>query len=206
MNWALLFALGFTGAAIVAACMVILFVRHRLNRRHRVDPRVRTEAPLLWMVDPRTPAQLHRRLARVGTTATAVADDHRSPTRRFRKVEPSPMTDTAADVRAQAVALDQQLTRLALLSPKARRHPLIELSRSVAEVETATARLVALSTDLRTHRALPSDEPMAADQPTLTAIAAQMDRLARAHAELADLDRDAGLSTTMPPRAQGSQG
>jgi len=186
--------------------MAILFVRHRLNRRHRVDPRVRTEAPLLWMVDPRTPAQLHRRLARVGSTATAVADDHRPPTRRFRRVEPSPMTTTAADVRAQAVALDQQLTRLALLAPKARRRPLIELSRSVAEVETATARLVALSTDLRTHRGLPSDEPMAADQPTLTAIAAQMDRLAQAHAELADLDRDAGLSTAAPPpRVQGSQ-
>jgi len=203
VNWALLFALGFTGAVIVAACMVILFVRHRLNRRHRVDPRVRTDAPLRWMVDPRTPAQLHRRLARVGSAATVVADDHRPPSRRFRKVEPSPMTNTAADVRAQAVALDQQLARLALLSPKARRLPLIELSRSVAEVETATARLVALSTDLRTHRALPTDQPVGADQPTLTAIAAQMDRLARAHAELADLDRDAGLSTAVQSRPQG---
>lgn len=201
MNWALLLTLAFLGLIVFLTCTAVLMVRGRLNRRHRVDPRVRTEAPLRWLVDPRSPARLHRRLARVGTAASTVADDHRPPTRRFRKVEPTPMMSTAADVRAQAVALDQQLARLALLSANARKRPLADLSRSVTEVETATARLVALSAELRTHRGLPTDPQLLADQPTLTAIAEQMDRLARAHDELAQLDRDAGLATAPYPAA-----
>ena len=70
-----------------------------------VDPAVRTGAPITWLVDPRAPARLHRRLARVGTTVCTVAADHpggaggRRPRRRFRRVEPSPLRSTADELR-----------------------------------------------------------------------------------------------------------
>ena len=72
-------------------CLVTLIARQRVQRRHRVDPAVPTEAPLTWMIDPRAPARLHRRLARVGDTATAVATDHQPRRRLRRPTEPSPL-------------------------------------------------------------------------------------------------------------------
>jgi len=172
-------------------CLVVLIARNRLHRHHRVDPALPTDAPLIWLVDPRTPAKLHRRLARVGTTATAVADDHR-PTgrrrRRMRRVEPSAVHAAAQDVRTQAVLLDRQLALLATLAPAVRRRPLVELSRSVADIEVASARLVALSTQVRAPRGLATDDPALHD------ISQRVDRLAHAHQELLALDDDAGLT------------
>ncbi|CAN5415475.1 hypothetical protein BH10ACT1_BH10ACT1_37880 [soil metagenome] len=190
MEWFLVALIAILCTATTLACIVALIARNRINRHHRVDPAVATDAPITWLVDPRTPAKLHRRLARVGTTTTAVADDHRPPVRRFRKarrVETSPLVSTAQDVRSQAVLLDRQVARLSVLAPRARRGPLHELSRSVSEVEAAAARLVALSTQVRTPRGL------SADDSALAAITSQVDRLAEAHQELLDLDRTNGL-------------
>lgn len=207
-------------ASISAACATFLLVRHRVNRRHRVDPAVRTGAPITWLVDPRTPARLHRRLARVGTTACTVADDQRARSepigrrarRRFRRVEPSPLLTTADELREQAVALDHQLVRLSLLAPPARRAMLADLGRAVDEVEQATARLALISAEVRAPRALATDDPAVVD------LARRVDWLAQAHAELLALDHDAGLTTpasvpapaTLPapppaPRASSAQ-
>lgn len=170
-------------------CLGLFVARNRVNRRHRVDPAVPTDAPLTWLVDPRAPARLHRRLAKVGTTATLVADDHRPrPRRRLRRADPpSPLAATAEDLRAQAVLLDVQVTRLAVLAPKARQRPLVELGRAIAELEVAGARLVALSAQARAPRGLDTDGP------ALTEITRRIDHLAEAHQELLDLDAEARL-------------
>ncbi|MGI8754582.1 MAG: hypothetical protein ACR2MB_01730 [Acidimicrobiales bacterium] len=204
MKWALLFALGGTGAVIVFACILLLVLRHRLNRFHRVQYSTPTDAPLTWLVDPRQPARLHRRLTKVGRTATAVADDHRPPSRRRRRTTPpTPIVEAAEGVCAQAVAADQQLARLAVLAPGARRGPVAEVGQSVAALEQAAARLVALSAEVQAPRTIDNNRPGLLD------VTAQVDRLAAAHQALLDLDAEAGLSPERrpaPPLVQDATG
>lgn len=187
MKWFLLWVLGGTGVVIVALCITLLFLRGRLRRRHRVDQKVATGAPLTWLVDPRSPARLHRRLAKVGTAADAVTTDHQ-PRRRIagmgKRTEPSPLAQAAADLKAQAVAADRQLARIATLAPAARRAPLHELAHQVSALEQGATRLAALSAESLTPRALHHVDLDAAGQ---------VDRLAAAQRELDALDADAGL-------------
>lgn len=189
MRW--LLVAGFGGIVMFTAvvCMVLLLVRHRVRRHHRVDPKVATEAPLSWSVDPRGSAKLHRRLAKVGTALGRVAEDHRVKGRR-RNRELPPIATTALDLRRQAVALDQELTRLTLLAPGARREPLRRLAHQVDEVEAACAQVVSLSAELLAPRALTTDDPAVIE------ITQRVDRLAQAHAELRALDDAAGIATT----------
>ncbi|CAN5850995.1 hypothetical protein BH23ACT2_BH23ACT2_08700 [soil metagenome] len=200
MSWFLLFLLTAIAMVVVATCSAVLMARHRLNRHHRVDVSVPTEAPLTWLADPRLPARLHRRLARVGRTAGVVAEDHRPRGFRARRAEPPPLGRAADDLRAHAVALDRQVARLAILAPGARRAPLAQLTRSVADAETASARLVALSTELRTPRGLPHDDP------TLIDVTGRIERLAEAHRQLVALDEDAGLSASPLPAPSAGAG
>lgn len=193
MNWFLVGFLGTSFAVVVAVCIVVLLARHRLNRHHRVDPRVATGAPLTWVADPRVAARLHRRLTKVGRTATLVLHDHTPPGRRLRRTEPSPIAAAALDLRSQAVAVDAQLSRLAVLAPGARRQPLAELGRAVADLEAATAHLVSVSATARAPSVLTGDGP------DITDVRGQLDRLAEAHRELEALDGDAGLSTATRP-------
>lgn len=193
MKWMLLWALGTFGVVIVAGCILFLFARHRLHRYHRVDHRVATDAPIGWLFDPREPARLHRRLARVGTTASAVADDHRPRGRRARREEPSPLAVAATDLCAQAVAVDHQLARLAVLAAPARRRPLQALSHQVDDLEAAAAHLVSISAEVRAPRVL------AHDHPEITDIRGRLDRLAQAQRELDALDTDAGLEAATTP-------
>ena len=191
MKWFLLWALGGAGAVLVAACIAFLLARHRFQRYHRVHHKVPTDAPVTWAVDPRQPARLHRRLARIGSAATAIGDDHRPRGRRIgRRPEPSPLTEAADDLCAQAVALDHRLSRLAVLAPPARRQPLVELTAAVTDLEAAAAHLVAISTQVRAPRVL------AYDDPDVTAVQGQLQRLAEAHRELDALDATAGLAAS----------
>jgi hypothetical protein len=200
VKWALLFALGGSGALLVGLCIVALFVRHRLHRIHRVHYSVATDAPITWLIDPRLPARHHRRLTKVGHTADAVAGDHRPVARRFRRPgDPPPIVGVAEDLRDQAVALDHRLARLAILAPQARREPLESMGRSIDELERAAARLVALSSEVRTPRVLEADDP------TLIDVAGQIERLAEAHQALVDLDAQAGLVPQPVPGQQPVQ-
>src|SRR5690606_18607919 len=182
-----LFVLGSTGVLIVACCIAVLFARHRFNRHHRIDPQVPTDAPVTWLADPRAPARLHRRLARVGTATTRVIEDHQPRTRIMRKAEPTPVQAAASELREQAVAVDRQVARLSALAPAARRAPMAAAARSVADLEAACARLGSSSHDVQTPRAL------AVDDPTLVDVTQRIERLAQAHRELLALDDAAGL-------------
>lgn len=198
MNWFLLGFLGTAGAVIVACCILALFVRHRVHRRHRVHPKVATPAPLTWMADPRAAARLHRRLAKVGRTAGAVADDHRIPQKRLRKpVDQPEMVALAEELRQQAVHLDVQVARTASLPTVVRRQHLAQLARSVSEAEFACVRLVSVSTQARSHAVLSGSAAGAAGElggHDITDVAGQVERLADAHRILREIDERAGLS------------
>jgi hypothetical protein len=144
------------------------------------------------MADPRAAARLHRRLAKVGRTAGAVADDHRLPQKKLRRtVEQPPMVDLAEELRLQAVHLDHQVARTASLPTAVRRAHLLQLSSSVAEAEQACIRLVSVSTQARTSSVLASDVERGVD---ITDVSAQVERLAEAHRLLTRLDEQAGLA------------
>ncbi|HRW38215.1 MAG: hypothetical protein KDB04_13550 [Acidimicrobiales bacterium] len=194
MRWFLLALLSTTGAVIVCCCLVALLVRSRVHRHHRVDPRVDTPAPLTWLADPRTPARLHRRLARVGRLSERVAAEHR-PVRRFarRAPEPPPLVELATSLRARAVELDAQLARVALLAPAARRRPLGQLHAATAELEATSRQLAELSA------AVLAPPVLATELEGTAALAARLDHLAQAHRELLEIDERNGLATT--PRA-----
>lgn len=202
MRWFLVSFLGLVGTMVVLACIVALLVRHRVRLRHRVDPKVATEAPASWLVDPRAPARLHRRLARVGRAASAVADDHRVARKLRRNVEQPRLVDLAEDLRAHAVRLDHEVARVAVLAPRARRAPLARLATATIQLEEAGIRLAALSAEVRTPPVL---EHEAGD---LLDVAAQIERLAEAHAALLALDEAAGLRTepVTAPRSEPSPG
>ena len=184
---------GLGGFVMFTAVVSLLWLlaRHRVRSHHRVDPKVATDAPLSWSVDPRASARLHRRLARVGTALGRVIDDHRVKGRRRTK-ERTPIVDLAIDLRSQAVVLDRELARIALLAPAARRRPLHRLAQQVGEIESSCAQLVSLSTEMLAPRTLVDGDPAVIE------ITQRVDRLAKAHAELLALDDASGIATTAP--------
>jgi hypothetical protein len=193
VKWFLLWALGSTGVIIVALCIVFLFLRGRIRRHHRVDTKVQTGAPITWLVDPRSPARLHRRLARVGTAVDAVIADHQAKRRMpalTRRPEPTPLASTATDLKSRAVAADRQLARIASLAPTARRGALVELSRQVSDLEVAATRLAALSASSLT--------PSTLQHHLDDNVAGQVERLVEAQRELDDLDATSGLRPASP--------
>lgn len=173
----------------LAAGLALALVRSRLHRVHRVHPRRPTDAPLTWLADPRQAARLHRRLAKVGTATTRIIDDHEPRTGlRRRRVEPSPVADTARRVREEAVLVDHQVVRMATLASSSRRRPLADLHGAVTDLEGATARLLHLSVEVRSPLRLDHDVPGRLDAQ------AQVDRLAAAHRELDEIDARRGLA------------
>lgn len=201
MKWFLLWFLGTAGVIIVAACIVVLFVRHRMRRHHRVDPAVATPAPIHWLADPRAPARLHRRLARVGRAASAVADDHRPPRKRLRrKGEDPPLVGVAEALRDQAVRLDHEVARVSVLHKAVRGERLAALEAAVTDVEQASATLVSLSAEIRTPPTLPTDDADILDA------AAQVQRLAEAHRALLAIDEASGLVPGSTPGGTAATG
>ena len=161
-------ALLITGAVVWAVFAIgVLWVRHRLRRRLRIDPKVRSQAPTVWVFSPAAGARLHRRLRVVAATAraTSAADGSLAP--------------IAAEVAGGAIALEPSVLAVAR-HRRAGRPARRELSAQVSELETVARRLTALS-------AQRSDPGRAARlQDRLTALEA-------AHEELAEIDLQAGL-------------
>ncbi len=205
MKWFLVWFLGGWMGVIALACLLFLMARGRMRRHHRVDRKVSTGAPMRWMVDPRSPARLHRRLVAIGSLATAVAEENQprstlgrtvagTMTRPLgRRPSPSPIAAAASELRAQAVATDRQLARIASLSPSARHVPLAALERRVAALESAATQLSAVSARAATNAVLAHDDP------TIVDIQGQLDRLADAQRELDALDTASGLAPATSP-------
>ncbi|MCU1453150.1 MAG: hypothetical protein JWN46_1296 [Acidimicrobiales bacterium] len=189
MKWALLLVLGTGGALVVAASATLLYVRHRLRRRNRVDHRVPNGVPLTWLVDPRHGPRLHRRLVRAGQAAEVVAAQHRPSGRRARRVDPPTIVELAAELRGHAASLDRQLGAASALPASVRGGSVRRLESGVAEVEIAVRRLCALSVELAAPQLSPGHARGLAD------LGEHIELLTGAHRELAQVDADNGLIT-----------
>lgn len=198
-------------AAVMAA--VVMAARRRVLEKHRVVSDVASGAPISWLADPRAPARLHRRLARVGSILTSVlaAPTPSSPSGpgsgrgRSRRKENAqapegPVHAAARALQAQAVQIDAHLVRLAVLSPAARRPHLATLAAQVAEVEAATNRLFDLQ--MRFDR----PDQLSHHHQDLEAAAHQVDLLTRAHEELLRLDINNGLQPRPGAAAHSDRG
>ncbi len=127
--------------ALAAVALSVALVMRALIRANRVAPGRRSTAPLTWLVSPRLPARLHRRLRR----AVAVSDFA------VRTVAPAavPLRDVASELTTRAASLDDWLVAADGLHPLARRPRLAQLTAEVREIERSSARLHNVSGDWR---------------------------------------------------------
>jgi hypothetical protein len=157
------------GLAVWAAFLLTaVWVRHRLRRRLRITPRVRSTAPTVWLVSPTAAARLHHRLRRVGASARAAST-----------LDPA-LVALADELVVDAVRLEPAVVAIARTGRTGatiRR----DVSVRVAELESIARHLTLLSTGAAggSGQAVRLQDRVAA--------------LAAAREELADIDLAAGL-------------
>ena len=159
-----------TGLMVTLGAFAVLWVRHRVRRRLRIAPAVRSAAPTSFVVSATPAARLHRRLRRVATGALLAS-----------RLDPG-LADLADELIAEAVALEPAVVAVARTGrtgSTGRR----ELSIQIAELEAVGRRLTSLAGQAsRIFR----DAGASRVRDRLTAIEA-------ARVELAEIDVRAGL-------------
>jgi hypothetical protein len=156
-------------AVVWATCLLgVLWVRHRLRRRLRIAPDVRSAAPTLWLVSPRSAARLHHRLRRVGASARAAST-----------LDPA-LTDLADDLLLEAVTLEPAVVTLAR-SGRTGASVRRRVSIRIGELEQVARQLTSLS-------AQGARGPSQA-----IGLRDRVDSLEAARQELAEIERAAGL-------------
>ena len=153
-------------------------VRWRLRRRLRVAPRVRSNAPTVWLAPVSPPARQHRRLRDVAATARLVAAQAGPGT---------PVADLCADVERQAVEVEAHLV-LAARVKRGSGPSRQGIVRQIDQLETLIGRLARAAVEARQPLALAGDH---GDR--LEHIAERLDALEDARRELASVERAAGL-------------
>lgn len=118
MSDVLLTLVGVTAAVVATSTAVILLLRWHLGRRNRVHPKVRSPAPLHWLVSPTAPARMHRRLQ----TTVRVASVHER-------------REVPIAVAEQAVELDRRVVLAARHPGRARSSALRELRLELDELD-----------------------------------------------------------------------
>jgi hypothetical protein len=162
-------------AAGMVAAFSIAFLIHRLGRLNRVSPSHRSPAPLIWLLGASTPARLHRRLRTLVAVARAATLT-------------SPAVDKlAAAIEHQAIILDDHLLVTSRLR-SGRNTALRRLRRQVDELEGLAGRLAHAAIETKRRPALPGAHPN-----PLHEIEEQLDALDEARADLARVERAAGL-------------
>ena len=159
-----------TGLLLALGVLAVLWVRHRLRRRLRIAPGVRSVAPTSFVMAATPAARLHRRLRRVATGALMAG-----------RLDPG-LADLADDLIAEAVALEPAVVAVARTGrtgSAARR----EISIRIAELEAVGRRLNSLAGQASRIFA---DEGTSRVRDRLVAIEA-------ARVELAEIDLRAGL-------------
>jgi hypothetical protein len=122
------------------------------HRANRVSPLEPSDAPLRWLVSLGRPAQLHRRLRRATAMVVAATQPFEAAGRRQRRRGTTGVLDGAGrELVRRAVALDTRLVACDRGGALWRRRQLPDLEREVATLERSSARLAALSIDLRKH-------------------------------------------------------
>ena len=164
--WVLAIYLAFmAGLAVMALLMV-----RQLKRRNRVSPQVKSDAPVTWLVSPKTTARLHRRL-QVAVRATQIA---RTPG--VQEAHPT-LPELALTLEQEAIVMDQYLVGAARTPRRHRRHALRPLHAQVREIERLATEVAASA-----RRAGPQALPAASTG--LEDVAQQLQQLREAQAEV----------------------
>lgn len=155
--WALLVAVATTVAVVT------------LRRMNRVVPRVRSSAPLIWLVSPTRPARMHRQLRSLGTWVT--------------HPEPKVHRQLWKDVVAEIVATDAELVVAARSNPRIRATELDAVGVRIDRLEDLAERLRNLDRFQPdgTTRQPPSD--------AIEVLEHRLVNLEQAHHDLVDLER-----------------
>lgn len=152
----------------------------RLRRAVRLVPARPTSAPLLWLVHPGRPAQLHRRLRRACRAVIAAVGQPSRSRHPVRRQQPSsPLTRVGAEVVDRAGTIDSRLVAAHRLTRPYRRTFLHELTAEVRSVEAAAARIGRLDSVWREHQR--TGTPAGLGEPSLDL---RLDAMEAAMAEL----------------------
>jgi hypothetical protein len=126
----------------------------RAHRANRISPHEASDAPLRWLVSLGRPAQLHRRLRRATAMVIAATQPFDTASRRRvrRRRDSTGVLDGAGrELVRRAIALDARLVACDRGGALWRRRQLPDIQRDIATLERSSARLAALSIDLRQH-------------------------------------------------------
>lgn len=153
-----------------------------LGRHNRISTEHPSAAPLSWVWSPTKPARMHRRLrTAVGWVEKPLPGDPATQHDHLR----TKLVD-------QAVALDLQLVRIAHAPRSHRRAALRQLSPGITEVERLAVRVHGMTRPAGVPLSgMPTATPSV--QEHLADLRHHLDLLDVAHAELADVERHAGL-------------
>ena len=144
---------------------------HRLRRRNRVTPSVKTTAPTSWLWSLRLAPRLHRRLRRT----TAVARQCMVESR-----DQLGLAELVCDLERHACEIDRQLVVVSRMPQPQRNRLLRELEAEARQVDALAERII------RMGRAWAGVEPSAR---ALAPVAERLDALDSALRDVARLDR-----------------
>ena len=160
-----------SSAVVATTCVLaVLWVRHRVRRRLRIAPRVRSAAPTRFVVSAGPAARLHRRLRRVSAAAQLAG-----------RLDPA-LTDLADELVAEALALEPAVLAVAgagRAGSVVRR----DLAARIDELDAVGRRLTMLA----------AQASPASGEGTSIRVRERLAALEAAREELAEIDLDAGL-------------
>jgi hypothetical protein len=159
-----------TGLMLASLALAVLWVRHRVRRRLRIAPRVRSAAPTTFVVSAGPAARFHRRLRRVSMEAQLAG-----------RLDPA-LTGLADELIAEALALEPAVLAVAR-GGRSRSVGRREIGAQIGELEGVGRRLSTLAA--QASRAT-GDGGANRVRERLVAIEA-------ARVELAEIDLHAGL-------------
>jgi hypothetical protein len=173
----LLLLFGSVGLGVVATAWLAW---RWLRRRNEISVDHPTRPPLRWLISPESCARLHRRLAK----AVGVVRLTMRTTRRRRNK--GPFASLAADIETQALALDHDLMIAVHLRGQSGMVMRRQVTSGVEMIERIAHRLASVSASSAIADAEPTAE-------ALHRITEYLDTLDAARAEIARIERDAGL-------------
>ena len=144
---------------------------HRLRRRNRVSPAVKTPAPTSWLWSLRLAPRLHRRLRRTTSVARACMVESR---------DQLGLAELVGDLERHACEIDRQLVVVARMPQPQRNRLLRELEAEARQVDALAERII------RMGRAWAGVEPSAR---ALSPVTERLDALESALRDVARLDR-----------------
>lgn len=175
---------------VALAGAVVASVLYSLRKRNRVSATTKSPAPVTWLVSPRAPARMHRRLRNALTSARiayapAVGEAHPQ------------LPDLALSLEREAVLTDERLVAASYTPRPHRRRTLQPLQAEVREIERLAHQIAHTA-----RRAGPAAIPEAADG--LQDVAEQLAALRAAQEEIEAVDLVAQGRPPLPPPPVGA--